>query len=294
MRRTKAYRSSERTKLKNTIGQKTGYYIRGNCLLSQAFTRSSYSAEQGGENNEILEFIGDQILSYYVVKIIAGYFGVLNNDWEYTCSVCENNFTALKQELTSNETLAKIIDEWGVAEYIIVGKSDYLNEVDKQTKVKADLLEAILGAIAVESKWDVDVLEKAVSQILSIDEKIKTIIETDYRPVQFDIENAVNTLKELAEHGACPVPEYKYGTPEQLGYDKDGNPIWVCTCSVINDKTGITRQVWTSSKKMAKKAAAYLVLCDFFELQNQYGTNGKYPSWKYENGRLMPEHLMRE
>lgn len=188
MRRTKEYGSSERRQLKNIICKKTGYYIRGNCLLSQAFTRSSYSAEQGGENNEILEFIGDQILSYYVVKTIADNYGALNSDHEYTFRIREKHFTALKQELISNETLAKIIDEWQIAEYLIVGKSDYLNEVDKQVKVKADLFEAILGAIAVASKWDSKVLEKAVCKMLSMDEKIKSVIQTDYRPVEVDME----------------------------------------------------------------------------------------------------------
>lgn len=291
MRRKKDYSLNERNKLRKIIYEKTGYYIRGNCLLSQIFTRRSYSAEQGGENNEILEFIGDHILSYYVVKIIANHYGALNSDCEYKFRVRENNFTALKQELISNKTLAKIIDEWAIAEYLIVGKNDYLNEVDQQVKVKADLFEAILGAIAVGSKWNPEVLEKAVNQMLSIDEKIKSIIETDYRHVQFDIENAISTLKELAEQGVCSIPKYEYGTPEQLGYDKNHNPIWVCTCSVINDKTGIIRQVWTSSKKAAKKAAAYLVLCEHFELQNQYGVNGNYSCWKYQNGELMPEFV---
>lgn len=104
------------------------------------FGGKSYSAEQGGENSELLEFI-------------------------------------------NNEALAKIVDEWELADYLIVGKSDYLN-----------------------------------------------------------IENAVNTLKELAEHGVCSVPEYEYSNPDNLGYVQDGNPIWVCTCFVTNDKTGIVRQ----------------------------------------------------
>lgn len=292
MRNQKYLKQSERAKLKNIIYEKTGYYIRKNYLLIQTFTRRSFSVEQGGENNEILEFIGDQVLSYYVVKIISERYGALNSDCEYTFRVRENRFSALKQEFVSNETLAKIIDEWGIAEFLIVGKSDFANEVDKQVKVKADLFEAILGAIAVESKWDSLVLEKAVSQMLSIDEKIKTIIEIDYRYIRFDMENAVNTLKELAEHGECSIPKYEYGTPEALGYDKDGNPIWVCKCAIINDKTGIIRQVWASSKKAAKKAAAYLVLCEHFEVQNQYGINGTYLCWKYKNGQLMPYHLI--
>jgi len=171
---------------------------------------------------------------------------------------------------------------------LIVGKSDYLNEVDNQIKVKADLFEAILGAIAVESKWNTDVLESTVNKMLSIDEKLNSIITTEYRPAQFDIENAVNTLKELAEHGRCSMPEYEYGTPEHLGYDEDGNPRWCCTCFVISEKTGIKRQVWSTSKKSAKKAASYLVLCDLYELQNQYGVNGKYAIWQFKDGKLMP------
>lgn len=292
LRRKKYDKAKEIKELKSLIQEKTGYLIKQSCLMNQIFTRSSFSAEEGGENNEILEFIGDQVLNYYVVKIIAEHYGALNSECEYVFRVRQNRFTMLKQEFVNNETLAKIIDEWGIAAFLIVGKSDYLNEVDKQRKVKADLFEAILGAIAVSSNWNADVLEKAVRKMLSIEEKIKIIAEAEVRPFQFDMENAITTLKEVAEHGGCSIPKYEYGTPEQLGYDKEGRPNWCCSCSIINERTGIIRQVWASSKKMAKKAAAYLVLCDYFEVQNKYGRNGKYVIWKYQNGKLMPEHLL--
>lgn len=294
MKREKHFKEQERLALKKIIREKTGYYIRNSALLIQAFTRSSYSAEQGGENNEILEFIGDQILSHYVVKLIAERYGALNSDSEYTFRVRENRFNVIKQEMVNNETLARIIDEWDITKYLIVGKSDFTNEVDKQVKVKADLFEAIIGAIAVSCKWDETVLEKAIELMLSLNARMKVITETEYRPANFNFENSVNTLKELAEHGECAPPKYEYRTPDQLGYDKDGNPNWVCTCTIINDRTGIIRQVWASSKKVAKKAAAYLVLCEHFELQNEYGVNGKYISWVYKEGKLLPEHMMKE
>lgn len=288
MRREKSFKQRELRELKNTIYEKTGFYIRSNCLLMQIFTRSSFSAEQGGESNEILEFLGDQVLSYFVVKIIAERCGAHNSDNEYQFRIRENGFTSLKQELISNETLAKIMDDWGLAQYLIVGKSDYTNAVDQQTKVKADLFEAILGAIALASKWDSEVLENAVSKMLSMDERMQAIVETDYRPVSFDLDTAVNTLKELAEHNGCTPPEYRIEGPDDLGYDKDGNPKWICTCSIINDKTGITRQVDASSKKTAKKAAAYLVLCEHFGLQNQYGVNSFCGIWHYKDNKLIP------
>lgn len=288
MRRTNELKPSEIQQLKNKIREKTGYFFGSNILLLQAFTRSSYSSEYGGANNEILEFIGDQVLGYYVVKLVAERCGAWNSNYEFSFRVRENRFHAVKQELINNESLAKIIDDWEVLEYLIVGKSDYINEVDKQTKVKADLFEAILGAIAVACKWDSGVLEKAVSQMLSMDKKMYSIVETDYRPARFDMDNAVSTLKELAEHGGCSVPQYEFVAPEYLGYDKDGNPIWCCTCSIVNDRTGITRQVWGPSKKTVKKCAAYLVLCEHYELQNEYGINRSI-AFRYKDGKLIPE-----
>ena len=104
-----------------------------------------------------------------------------------------------------------------------------------------------------------------------------------------NMDNAINTLKELAEKEICSMPKYEFGGPENLGYDKDGNPIWYCSCSIINDITGIFRGVFASSKKDAKKAVSYLLLCEHFQMQNQYGINDFYPTWVYKNGKLMPE-----
>lgn len=292
MRRVNEFSAQDWQHLKNLIHEKSGFHFGSSYLLPQAFTRSSYSAQWGGENNEILEFIGDQVLSYYVVKLAAERFGAQTGDCQFAFRARENRFHQLKQELVGNESLAAIIDDWAVAEYLIVGESDYKNQVDRQTKVKADLLEAILGAIAVACKWDAAVLEKAVSRMLRIDEKMDAIMESDWRPVRFDLDNAVTVLKELAEHGQCSVPEYHL---TDLGHDKDGSPVWSCRCSILNDKTAITRSVFGPSKKTVKKCAAYLVLCEHFERQNEYGINGwtggNYIFW-YKDGKLMPENYV--
>lgn len=289
MKRKKCYGENELRALKNLLQEKTGYRIRQNCLLYQAFTRSSYSTEQGGENNEILEFIGDQVLNYYVVKIIAQKYGALNNEYEYTFRVRQNRFTMLKQEFVNNETLAKIIDEWGIIEYLIVGKSDYLNEVDKEVKVKADLFEAILGAIAISCQWDSDILENVVEKMLGLEERIKNVSEEEAKTYQFNLDNAITVLKEVAEAGECSIPIYDFGGgPEYVEGDENGNTEWYCTCTVINGKTGVHRQVWAPSKKMAKRAAAYLILCEHFGVANQYGSNGKYSIWKYKDEKLLP------
>lgn len=293
MRIKKEFKSEEMKKLQAFLYEKCGYRI-GKCFLEQLFTRKSYSVQNGGENNEIFEFIGDKVLDFYVVKIITERYGALTMNCEFSFRVNEGRFTTVKSDIVNNKALAKIIDEWGIAKYIVVGKCDVANEIDKEEKVKADLFEAILGAIAIECKWNPDVLEKVVATMLSLNEKIEDLNINSYRPKNCSLENAVTALKELSECGECSPPKYESCGPESFGYDDNGNPIWVCTCIVNNKYTGITRQVWTSSKKMAKRAAAYLVLCEHLELQNEYGPNGKFNIWEFVNGKLIPQHKISQ
>ncbi|MBQ7890163.1 MAG: ribonuclease III family protein [Erysipelotrichaceae bacterium] len=286
MRRSNQLKAKETSALKAIIKEKTGFQFTGNSLMIQAFTRSSYAKEMGIESNEILEFIGDQVLSYYTVKLISERVGAFNTDMQYRFRIGENRFSQIKGKLLSNENLARIIDEWDVMDYLIVGKSDYQQNVANQMKVKADTLEAIVGFIAMKSKWNEKVLEKVVKQILSLDDHLDEFVKSEYRLPKFTMENAVTTLKELAEQQRCTMPEYKYASEKELGYDENHNPIFSCTCSTVNEKTGYTKVVFSNSKKNAKKAATYLVLCDMFDLQNEYGENSLTSVWYYFNDKL--------
>lgn len=97
----------------------------------------------------------------------------------------------------------------------------------------------------------------------------------------------MSKLKEYAEQQIFSVSEYEYVGPEYLGHDNDGNPKWGCKCSLINDTTGIMRSVMASSKKDAKKAVAYLLLCEQYQVQNQYGVNDSFADWTYKDGKLI-------
>ena len=282
--------ANEKSEARRIIEQKTGYIIKSTSILNQIFRRSSFAAETGQNSNEIFEFIGDQVLSFYIVKIISKRCGSLNLTDDYTFRIRENQFTQMKQALVNNETLAKIIEEWDIAKYLLLGRSDIKNEVAKEPKIKADLLEAVIGAIAVESDWDSAILETAVFRALDMDSKIITMIESDTKGKCFDIDidNAITTLKEMAENGQCTMPEYKFSGPDSIGYDSDGNPKWVCTCCIINNKISLTKHVEATSKKDAKKAAAYLILCEHWRIQNKYGPNDWFIFWTYKDGKLFP------
>ena len=288
MKTEKPLRSDELKIIRSVIYEKTGVGLKKH-LIEQAFTRSSYANTYGGNSNEILEYIGDAILGYYVVKQLYDYYGNLQvNDeyWYYTFRTHERDFSSLKSRIVSNETLAGIMDEWDLCQYLIVGQLDAVNEVDRQQKIRADLLEAIVGAIAVQSRWNQQILENVVSKVLPIEKMILEYEAENYRHPEFSADNAVSTIKEMAERGDCDFPAYDFHGPESLGYTSNGKPKWACRIAITCWGTSLV--VFAHSKKDAKKYAAYLALCNRFDLTNEYGPCKRLPVWGFDGERLFP------
>lgn len=272
----------------------TGYWFRDRMLMTQAFVRSSYTTWRGGADNEVLEWMGDSVLNSCVTKVLAQNFGRVkcphSEDYEsaeFSFRDAPQTLSVRRSQLVSNEALARMIDQRGLVEHLVVGKADVGNRVDESVKVKADLFEAILGAIAVDCKWQWTVLEQVVGRMLSLDQWLDSQKEEELRVTDITPEHAVQMLKELGERGECSVPEYQIWGPDSLGYTKDGNPRWSCQCAVSS--WGTIKSVSAHSKKDAKKYAAYLVLCHRFDQRNVYDTKGgsmNMIGWHWKDGRL--------
>lgn len=260
------------------VEDKIGYQFNNPDLLLQAFTRSSYSAQYGGENNEVLEFIGDRAVDFYVIKVFADWFGFMKSDSNYYdenedndefCIIAnknESDFTELKKSIVSNENLAKRIDKLGFAKFMYLGDTDINNNVVNNVKAKADLLESIVGAVAIDCDWDHETLQDVVVKLLDLDNVLDDVDTEEERPDKFQIENSINTLKELAEQGVCSIPEYDFSDEPYIG--EDGRQWWTCECYVRS--WAIYKSTSATSKKEAKRYAAYLVLCDHYDLPNEF------------------------
>lgn len=158
------------------IQDQIGYNFKNLDLLQQAFVRRSYSKENGGEDNEVLEFIGDKALDIIIVKILAETFGFYTsecddydkgNDFnEFCCEHSEGKLTELKKRLVSKKMLAHRIDQLALAEYLIMGKGDQHNHIEQEDSVKEDLFEAIIGAVTLDSEWDLDEIQSTVEYML--------------------------------------------------------------------------------------------------------------------------------
>ena len=189
--------------IQNTID----YQFNNTDLLQQAFIRRSYSEENGGENNEVLEFIGDKALDLVVVKVMMKRFGnITNGDYqEFKTKYSEGEFTNIKKDLVEGKMLAKCIDQLGFNEYLILGKGDLKKNVKEEDSVKEDLFEAIIGAVAIDSDWDLDCIEDVVKIMLNFNEYFnnnKYDNEIDY----------VAEIQEWSQKNNDELPNYTYET----------------------------------------------------------------------------------
>ncbi|MDE7330526.1 MAG: hypothetical protein K2N30_05535, partial [Clostridia bacterium] len=185
------------------IEQQIGYEFENRTLLQQAFTRKSYTAEtHDGNNNEVLEFLGDKVLDLIVVKALSEYYGDVNGRNEYESEYAEGKLTEIKKRLVESKMLAKRIDELGFAEYLIMGKGDKKNNVQNDTHVKEDLFEAILGAVAIDSGWDIDAMQDAVEMMLHLDFYLENGFD--------DKRNYVSLIQQWHQKETGELPEYYF------------------------------------------------------------------------------------
>lgn len=158
------------------IQNQIGYQFKNLDLLEQAFVRRSYAKENGGEDNEVLEFIGDKVLDFIVVKLLTENFGYFasecddfdeGKEWnEFICKYKENKLTEIKKKLVEKTTLANCIDMLDLADFLIMGKGDRKKHVEREASVKEDLFEAIIGAVALDSCWDNGEIQSTVEYML--------------------------------------------------------------------------------------------------------------------------------
>ena len=105
----------------------------------------------------------------------------------------------------------------------------------------------LLGAIAIDSDWNPELLQNSVEYMLYIDKFLANVDTEEKRPAKFKEENAVTTLKELGEHGTCSIAEYDM--PEHQ-VEHNEHMWWACTCTVRS--WNIRETAFATSKKKQK------------------------------------------
>ncbi len=196
------------------VQRQISYWFDNVDLLFQAFTRRSYSEENGGENNEVLEFVGDRVLDFYVTKILMDRYGYTKSqlddydsdedDDEFVVDTYTNegSLTNIKKKLVNKKMLAHRIDKLGFKEFLYMGKGDIQQHKENEESVKEDLFEAILGAIAIDSNWNPDGLENSVNFMLNMDHFLTHGLTED--------DDYVGLVQQWNQKENGEVPEYDF------------------------------------------------------------------------------------
>ena len=125
------------------LQKKMGYYFKDKELLSLALTHSSFANEHGQESNERLEFLGDAVLELCVSRIL--YFGFPD--------ASEGHLTKLRAGLVSEPSLARVARSLSLGRYIFLGKGEEHQGGRDRDSVLSDTLEAVLGAIYLDTGY---------------------------------------------------------------------------------------------------------------------------------------------
>ena len=149
-----------------TIQQIIGYEFINENLLRQAFTRRSFGVEYGVADNEELEFLGDAVIQQIVTRVIVDQLTV--NDAQrvegpFVSKYTEGDLSKLRTQFVSKEYLSKRAVELGLDEFILYGSGDSVSLGSLE-----DMIEALVGAVAIDSKWDSNSFETVVDRLLCI------------------------------------------------------------------------------------------------------------------------------
>ena len=269
--------------MKMVQGQIGGYEFKNPLLLQQAFTRKSFSAENGGENNEVLEFIGDKVLDIAVIRFLTKRYGtdlhvnervpevfrVKQKPVEFECKLSEGELTKLKQRMVEKRALAMRIDELRIAQFLRVGKGDTKKKIIQEDSVKEDLFEAIIGAVALDCNWDFQKLQEVVEIMLCPESFLSDDEEADYVGLIYEWERKkYNTapLFKYPNHGysvTMYIPNEEdviYQRPKfgsyNMGITKLNELNFTCQVKLLNDLPIF--EAYGSSKSEARRNACEL------------------------------------
>ncbi len=117
-----------------------GYVFAQPALCHAAVTHRS----AGADHNERLEFLGDSILNCGVARLL----------YDAHPEADEGALSRLRATLVSGETLAQIAGELGLGEHLRLGPGELKTGGFRRASILADALEAILGAIFLDSGFD--------------------------------------------------------------------------------------------------------------------------------------------
>ena len=176
-----------------------GYNFINENILRQAFTRRAFQIEYGLAGcSEELEFFGDTVLNTVVTREIYKQFtenSAMTVDAPFKSKFDEGDMSKMRSRFIGKEHLAKRAKELGLDRFILFGTDEKVTETGLE-----DMMEALIGAVAVDSDWNWLVLEEIVDRLINVQLKSP---EDLIKPAAYELLNSWHQ-----KHFGC-MPEYE-------------------------------------------------------------------------------------
>lgn len=208
-----------------------GYRFQNLDLLREALTHAS-GANHRLVSNERMEFLGDAILGAIVCEMLYRQFP----------DYLEGDMTRIKSVVVSRRTCAKISEELGIDEFLIIGKGMGSHD-QTPSSMLADVLESLIGAIYLDGGMDA-----ARSFIV--------------RHIEPEIDAAEGQGGANHKSHLQQVSQRRFGeTPSYLLLDEKGPDHSKCFKMAARIGARCYAPAWGRNKKDAEQHAALNALC---------------------------------
>lgn len=217
-------------KTPDELCQKLGYQFKDESLLAMAITHRSFSAN----NNERIEFLGDSLLNMIIAEALYKRFPNLR----------EGELSRIRALLVSGKTLAEMANEFNLGVFLRLGAGEKNTGGHRRNSTLADAVEALIGAIYLESGFDV-----CRERVLCWFEARIAVLNPESSH-----KDAKTRLQEFLQARKLPLPDYQLLDTEGA----DHQQTFIVSCSVSLLKSTISAS--GSSRRKAEQAAAEKVL----------------------------------
>lgn len=154
-------------------------------LFSQALTHRSAN----GRNNERLEFLGDAVLDFVISDVV----------FKRRPDADEGDLSKLRASLVKDTSLAQLAADLGVGEHLILGSGERKTGGHRRESILADALEAIFGAVFLDSGFDA--AEEIIGRVF--EQRLAELPDAE------DLRDAKTRLQEWLQARKLSLPDYE-------------------------------------------------------------------------------------
>lgn len=213
-----------------------GYKFRDPRLIRVALTHPSVSIEELGDgHNQRLEFLGDAVLQLILTHELYRRFPEFG----------EGDMTKARAQLVNRKSLADQGARLELGRFIRMSRGEEANGGRTRASTLADAFEALLGALYLDSSYE-------VTRVFVVKQFEKSLDALKTAP---NLGNPKGLLQELLQATTSEAPQYREISTS--GPDHDRN----FECAVYSHGVELAR-AWGKSKKDAEINAAAIALAD--------------------------------